>query len=331
MRSPARPAAPATRPTLKHAKARYARVRIEACAKLNLGVAVGPRRGDGFHDLATFFQSVSLADTLIVTPRRRGFELVVGYENAALRGGTRGRIKTPGGAQNLVLRAARLVAKRTGLAGGARFRLVKRIPIRSGLGGGSADGAAAIAALDVIYGLRLGRARRLALATELGSDVPFAITGGTALGLGRGEKLEPLELDREFRAVIAVPEWGVSTARAYAKIDRKKFGLTGWKAKLRFAKKQLAGRLKSDRALELGNTFERVLGRRRVSFGSLCERLRAAGVRSPALSGSGSAVFGFIEPGIPLAVVARAFEGSESLYAVHTRRRGLRVLSGRHS
>ena len=307
------------------------RIQVEACAKLNLGLAVGPRRTDGFHELATFFQSVSLVDTLIVTPRRSGFELVTAYEHAAFRGVARRRARVPGGAGNLVLRAARLVAGRTGLALGARFRLVKRIPVRAGLGGGSADGAAAIVALDSLYRLGLGRSGRLELAAELGSDVPFALSGGTALGLGRGERLEPLALDRAFRAVIAVPNWRVSTARAYAAIDRKKFGLTAWNAKLRFAKKQLAGRLKSSQALELGNTFERVLGRRRVDFVSLCERLRAAGVRSPALSGSGSAVFGIVEPGKPLSIVARAFEGSESLFAVHTRRRGLRFLSGGHS
>src|SRR5262249_23325215 len=148
----------------------------------NLGLAVGPSRPDGFHDLVTVFQSVSLADTLRVTRQARGFSLRVRFENAALRAGrARGRERVPRGAGNLVLRAARLFAERVGLDGGARFDLVKRIPSEAGLGGGSADAAAALRALEALSGRRLAPARRRALAAELGSDVPFAAFGGTAL------------------------------------------------------------------------------------------------------------------------------------------------------
>jgi 4-diphosphocytidyl-2-C-methyl-D-erythritol kinase len=311
-------------------KARASRpraVRIEAFAKLNLGLAVGPRRADGFHDLATIFQSVSLADTLVARRTRAGFTLRVRVENAAVRGPGAGRGAVPVGARNLVLRAARHVARASGVRGGVRFELTKRIPTRAGLGGGSADAAAAIAAMDLLYGLALGRSRRIELAAELGSDIPFAVFGGTALGLGRGEILTRRRLACPLRAVIAVPKWGISTARAFAEIDRKKFGLTRWAAKLRIASSQARSTVEISKALALGNTFEKVLGTRQADFRSLQARLRRAGGHRPAMSGSGSAVFALIERGTSYAAVARSFEGSESLYAVRGRSSGLRVVT----
>jgi 4-diphosphocytidyl-2-C-methyl-D-erythritol kinase len=299
----------------------------EARAKLNLCLAVGPRRTDGYHDLVTLFQSVSLSDTLVVEPRPRGFSLAVRSERSAVRNAkpkTR-EPRPPLGSGNLVLRAARLLSRRSGLEAGARFTLIKRIPMRAGLGGGSADAAAAIAGLSALYGLELSTPERLALALELGSDVPFAVLGGTALGAGRGERLEPLELARPFRGLIAVPQWRISTALAYEKMDRRKYFLTPWKAKLRSAQVLGRKRLRAEVWLNLGNSFEEVLGRRRADFLSLCERFREAGVNHVRMTGSGSAVFGVIEPGVSAERVAGRFSGSETLYIVRSTRTGLRL------
>lgn len=296
------------------------RVVIEARAKLNLGLAVGPRRRDGYHELATCFQSISLADTLIATRARRGFSLRVRGD------GPRAPRGVPAGADNLVLRAARLVAKSAALEGGAAFTLIKRIPIRAGLGGGSADAAAAIVAIERLYALELGAKTRLELAGQLGADVPFALGGGTALGLGRGDRLSPITLSRAFRAVIAVPRWGISTARAYAEIDRKKFGLTVWGAKLRFARSWKFRRVKPEQALDLGNTFELALGDRRAEFLSLRARLREAGLDRPMMTGSGSAMFGILAPGDSIARFERRFKGVERIHVVRSRRSGLRRL-----
>ena len=293
------------------------RVVVEARAKLNLGLAVGPRRRDGYHELATCYQSISLSDTLIAVRARRGFTLRMRCAR-----GTRSLQAVPRGADNLVLRAARLFAKQAGLEGGASFTLIKRIPARAGLGGGSADAAATILALERLYGLALGAEARLDLAGRLGADVPFAIRGGTALGLGRGEQMTQLSLARPFRAMIAVPTWGISTARAFAQIDRKKFGLTVWKAKLRFAGRLALGPVEPEQALGLGNTFELALGARTVDFQSLCARLRAAGLGSPTMTGSGSAVFGILAPGFPVARFARRFKGAEELFVVRSMRTG---------
>lgn len=297
-------------------------VRVDARAKLNLGLAVGPRRRDGYHEIATLFQSVSLADTLTVTPRRAGFTLGIAIDRASL--GLDSARSVPAGPDNSVLRAARLMGREFGVPGAA-FRLVKRIPTGAGMGGGSADAGAAIRGLARLYGIRVRRARRLELGGRLGSDVPFACLGGTALGLGRGERLRPVRLARPFRAVVAVPKWRVSTALAYREIDRGKYGLTAWAAKLRFA--QALGRdgVRLASGSRFGNTFELALGKRRADLESLRERLSAAGLQFPCLTGSGSAVFGIVRAGTTVRAAIARFEGSERLHVVRSTRSGARV------
>jgi 4-diphosphocytidyl-2-C-methyl-D-erythritol kinase len=302
-----------------------AAVRVEARAKLNLGLWIGPRRADRFHDLVTVFQSVSLADTLIAERRRSGFSLEVKTETAAVRGRpVLGRV--PAGPSNLVLRAAHAFVERTGLTGGARFRLIKRIPSGSGMGGGSADAAATLVALRALYRPGLDRKELLEMAAALGADVPFALHGGTAIGTGRGEHLTEVSADREFRAVIAIPRWRIATRDAYAAFDRLKNGLTGWRSNLRSAQRiAREGIITIERALSLGNSFEMTLGTRRDSFESLRSRLLDAGARHARLTGSGSAVFGVLEAGVPVKSVVARFRGPEAIYLVHSTRAGVRL------
>jgi 4-diphosphocytidyl-2-C-methyl-D-erythritol kinase len=303
------------------------RVRVTARAKLNLGLAVGPRRPDGFHELVTVFQSVSLADTLVAERLARGFRLEVRHEVAADRGTlpARTRAAVPAGPANLALRAARLAARYAGVTGGVRLTLTKRIPAQAGLGGGSADAAAALVAVFALYGVRVPLAVRLALGAELGSDVPFALLGGTALGAGRGERLRPIRPGLDFRAVIAVPAWRVSTARAFRAMDRSRYGLTAWKAKLRFGK--VTGRMELEPCdvVRLGNSFEDVLGARRPNFVDLRSRLREAGLLEPHMTGSGSAVFGVLGRRVSARTVLDRFAGNEALYVVRSARRGLDI------
>jgi len=308
-------------------------VRIEARAKLNLGLAVGPRREDGYHDLATVFQSVSLADSLVVTPRSRGFTLTIRYQDASVRrratdarrrrrlGAGPGRV--PAGRANLVLRAARLLAARHDLPGGAAFTLIKRIPAGSGMGGGSADAAAALIGLARLHGLKWSLRERLTIGAELGSDVPFALLGGTALGLGRGERLRRLRLAAPFRAVVAVPSRRVETAKAFRALERGKYGLTGWTRHLRFVEALGRKAVTPNNALRLGNAFERVLGRQRSGFLSLCARLRHAGAEEPHLTGSGSAVFGILPAKLTASRLVDRFAGDEAIYLVRSRGTGL--------
>jgi len=302
-------------------------VTVEARAKLNLGLAVGPRRADGFHDLVTVFQSVSLADTLVAERAARGFTLLVRHVHAELRGrvSPTSRRAVPAGGDNLVLRAARLVAERLALPGGARFTLYKRVPAQAGLGGGSADAAAAIAAMLALHGRRMWTKSGLEPALQLGSDVPFALQGGTRLGTGRGETLARLRLRDQFRAVIAVPEWRVSTGKAFQQLDRVRKRLTRWRHHLRFAVTVGRQRVEALALIRRGNEFEALLGRRRRDFDSLCARLRAAGLLEPRLTGSGSAVFAIVPSGASVRGIVARFRGDEPLFAVRSVGRGLRL------
>ena len=303
------------------------RVRVEARAKLNLGLAVGPRRPDGFHELATIFQSVTLADTLVAERRPHGFSLEIRHEEVAARGTLSGRTRgaVPAGPGNLALQGARLAVRYAGIEGGVHLRLTKRIPAQAGLGGGSADAAAALVAVFALYGVHVPLADRLALGAELGSDVPFALLGGTALGLGRGEQLTRLKPGRSFRVVIAVPRWRVPTAGAFRQIDRSRNGLTQWKGKLRFAKAAGDMGLWPHRALRLGNSFEEVLGARMPEFVDLRARLREAGLREPHMTGSGSAVFALFGPRVFARSFLDRFTGGETLYVVRSAGRGLGI------
>jgi 4-diphosphocytidyl-2-C-methyl-D-erythritol kinase len=303
------------------------RVRVEARAKLNLGLAVGPRRPDGFHELVTIFQSVTLADTLVAERRTRGFSLEVRHEEAAARGtlSARTRGTVPAGRGNLALRAARLAVRYAGITGGVHLHLTKRIPAQAGLGGGSVDAAAALVAVFALYGVQVRSADRLVLGAQLGADVPFALFGGTALGSGLGEQLTRLKPGRSFRAVIAVPRWRVPTAEAFRKLDRSRNGLTPWNSKPRFAKVAASMELWPYRALRLGNSFEEVLGTRMPDFADLCARLREAGVREPHMTGSGSAVFGLLEHRVFARSFFGRFKGNETLYVVRSARSGLGI------
>ena len=187
---------------------------VRAPAKINLELRVGGPRRDGFHELATVFHAVSLWDELEAEPAD-ALELVV--EGPAASG-------VPTGRRNLVLRAGELLAERTGTEAGARIRLHKQIPVAGGMAGGSADAAAALVACDALWQTGLTRAELAEVAAELGSDVPFALLGGTAIGVGRGERLTPALARGEYHWVIVESAAGLSTPAVYAETDRLRRG-----------------------------------------------------------------------------------------------------------
>jgi 4-diphosphocytidyl-2-C-methyl-D-erythritol kinase len=181
-----------------------------APAKINLQLSVGPRRPDGFHDLATIYHAVSLFDEVTVGAARRITVRVEG-EGAA---------EVPADRSNLAAAAARLLRKATGISGGAEILIRKRIPVAAGLAGGSADAAAALVACNRLWSAGLRAAELSELAAELGSDVPFSLAGGTAVGLGRGDRLTHALASGRYHWVLAVAEGGLSTADVYAECDR---------------------------------------------------------------------------------------------------------------
>jgi 4-diphosphocytidyl-2-C-methyl-D-erythritol kinase len=191
-------------------------VTARAPAKVNVHLAVGPLRPDGFHALRTVYLAVSLFDTVTAGPGD-GLSLTVSGEGA---GPATDADSVPSDRRNLVWRAAELLARAAGVPADATLEVAKAIPAAAGLAGGSADAAAALVALDALWGTRAAREELVQLAAELGSDVPFSLLGGIALGSGRGEQLSPVLARGQTHWVLGIARIGLSTPAVYAELDR---------------------------------------------------------------------------------------------------------------
>lgn len=190
-------------------------VTVRVPAKVNVQLAVAAARPDGFHDLANVFLAVGLHDEVTVTPAE---ELRVTCE-----GPDAGQV--PLDRTNLAARAALALAGRYGIEPAVHLHIAKDIPVAGGMAGGSADGAGALLACDTLWGTGASREELLDICAELGSDVPFSLVGGAALGTGRGEKLRPLDVGGTFSWVFAMAERGLSTPAVFREFDRLTEGL----------------------------------------------------------------------------------------------------------
>ncbi len=256
-------------------------VAVRAHAKINLDLRVLGMRADGFHELRTVFQAVSLHDTVECIPREGPFAIECDTAGVPLDG------------SNLVWRAADALwraLRRAGPARDAIVRLRKRIPLQAGLGGGSADAAAALVGLARAWGVPMRPTRLTDVAATLGSDVPFFLSGGTALGLGRGDEVYPLaDLPRHW-IVLLIPGFGVSTSDAY-----------GWYASERTLARasdrepQYVPGPWPSRAAQMINDLEAPIARRHPEIEQMKTALRRAGALAAAMSGSGSTVFGLFQ------------------------------------
>ena len=273
------------------------RARIRAYAKLNLGLRVLYKRPDGYHELRTVFQTISLADDLEIswTPARA----------------TRIEIEgTPEIPDNLADRAARLALDAMGKHGCVWLNLRKNIPSGAGLGGGSSDAAAVLLALPVLAGVRLPMEQLTSLGAKLGSDVPFFLYGGTALGLGRGEEVYPLPDMSAARALLVAPEVHSSTADAYRDLSAT---LTSAQLQNKLDSFQ-RGTWENSKS-SIINDFEDVVVARYPELAVIRERLRRAGATGVAMTGSGSAIFGIFDDSARLERAKRAFS-NERVFAV---------------
>ncbi|MGW3986812.1 4-(cytidine 5'-diphospho)-2-C-methyl-D-erythritol kinase [Streptomyces sp. NPDC004830] len=185
-------------------------VTVRVPAKVNVQLAVGAARPDGFHDLANVFLAVGLHDEITVAPAA---ELRVTCEGPDAD-------QVPLDRTNLAARAAIALAERYGRSPDVHVHIAKDIPVAGGMAGGSADGAGALLACDALWGTGASREELLDLCAELGSDVPFSLVGGAALGVGRGERLTPLEVGGSFHWVFAMAERGLSTPAVFREFDR---------------------------------------------------------------------------------------------------------------
>jgi 4-diphosphocytidyl-2-C-methyl-D-erythritol kinase len=185
-------------------------VRVRAPGKLNLFFEVGGVHDDGYHDVASAYQAVSLYEDVWASPSDEFTVAISGTVDVA---------GVPADDRNLAVRAARLVAQRIGYEGGVHLDIVKHVPVAGGMGGGSADAAAALVACDALWGAELGTAELHKLASRLGADVPFALMGGTAIGTGRGDQLSPALAKGRFDWVVVPSKAGLSTPEVYAHLD----------------------------------------------------------------------------------------------------------------
>lgn len=280
------------------------RVRARAHAKVNLDLRVLGTRPDGYHELRTVFQSIALHDTLLCVARPGPFTL---------------RCRTPGvplDSTNLVWRAAAVLWTAMGRQGDpADFSITlrKEIPLGAGLGGGSADAAAALLVLARAWGgapLALLRD----VAGTIGADVPYFLSGGTALGLGRGEEIYPLVDLPKHWIVVAQPPYGVSTAEAYAWYDEDR--AAGHREP---REPQILPVPWPTRAAQMINDLEPPVVRRHPEIGALKTLLREAGAVAAAMSGSGSAVFGLFRTQSAAARAVKAVSGTGGVRARLTR------------
>jgi 4-diphosphocytidyl-2-C-methyl-D-erythritol kinase len=256
------------------------RARVRALAKINLDLRVLGKRADGFHELRTVFQTISLADTLEIayTPGRK---TAISLEDDLQI------------ADNLVVRAARMAMEEMRATGRIEMRLTKRIPIGAGLGGGSSDAAAVLLALPVLAGRAMDLPKLRAIGERLGSDVPFFLLGGTAVGIGRGSELFPLPDGPAQRGIVVAPGIHVNTAQAYRDLSPR---LT---TELQQNKIVSFQSVTWDTSSLVGarNDFESVVFEQHGKLATLKKRLVRAGATVALMTGSGSALFGLFADG----------------------------------
>ncbi len=252
-------------------------VEYHAPAKINIGLEIVGRRDDGYHDLVTIFQTVGLYDTLTV---RQAGDMSMTATGLAV----------PTGETNLCLKAARAYFEATGEDAGCEIALHKTIPLGAGLGGGSSDAASTLRSLDKLFGYDVDLHE---IAAGIGSDVPFFLHGGTALGEGRGERLTPAQNPVSGYVVLAKPDIAVNTAHAYSLLTPEDYS-SGRQTRQLFAKLS-AGAVPVDEANLITNGFQNVIEKAYPPVRELRERMEATDAAVVLLSGSGSCVFGLYE------------------------------------
>ena len=262
------------------------RVTVPSFAKLNLDLRVLNKRTDGYHDLRTVFQTISLKDSLRIDfdfAKQTRIELDCSVEIA----------------DNLVVRAAKLALEQVKVKAYVRFQLKKRIPLGAGLGGGSSNAAAVLIALPALAGQRMKHETLLAWAETLGSDVPFFLHGGTALGIGRGTELYPLpDLPQHYVLVVSTGIH-VSTVEAYGALRRPVTNAltSAQESPILREFQAIAWALNSAplEQLPLKNDFEPAVFKTHPELAAVARKLLRLGGKPAMMTGSGSAVFGVFE------------------------------------
>lgn len=257
-------------------------INLRAFAKINLFLDVLGKRVDGFHDISSILQSISLADEITLSPDRF---LRLFCNDSSLANN-----------DNLALRAARVLREEYRAPGGAVIELTKKIPVGAGLGGGSADAAAVLIGLNRLWNLRLPQEELLRIGANLGADVPFCLMGGTALAQGKGEMLEPLQALPETAVLLYVPPYRVSTSWAYSELDRNGTHLEPRSNQLDQVLKAVERGDWSRVADNLANSFSTVILGRYPDLKRHRKAMLEESALGVGLSGSGPTLFGIRSP-----------------------------------
>lgn len=259
-------------------------VTVRVPGKINLELVVGPLREDGYHELATIYHAVGIYDYVTAT---EADDWSVQVSGATAEG-------VPANGKNLALKAAKRLARRFGVVGAVALTIDKNIPVAGGMAGGSADAAAALVACEALWELQLTRDELEPIAAELGSDVPFLLHGGTAIGSGRGERLAPVLARGELHWVLWVsPEAGLSTPEVYAECDRLR-AAAGEQVADPAPSGELMAALRTMQAAEVGAALRNDLQEAAISLRPVLREVLEAGTtlgaQGAVVSGSGPTV-----------------------------------------
>jgi 4-diphosphocytidyl-2-C-methyl-D-erythritol kinase len=249
---------------------------LSSFAKINLHLEVLGRRSDGFHEIFTIFQTISLFDEMAFEIRESGIELNCDSDSDDV----------PIDESNLILRAGKLLQNAFNVSRGASINLSKRIPIGGGLGGGSSNGAAALVGLSRLWDINASIERLSELAAKLGSDVPFFLIGATAIGKGRGEIIQPIDDFTLGPMIVVTPDVHVSTQHAYAALNLTNTPSNRILNVSRAADIQLA---------DLKNEFEKTVFADFPEIQRAKNKLIDLGATFAQMSGSGASVFGIFD------------------------------------
>lgn len=251
----------------------------DAYAKINIGLDIGTRKPDGYHPIASIFQSVGLCDTIILrtTDMENELSIIGTFDCPPLN--------------TTIAKAVAAIRKKSGILKGLHIEVTKRIPVMAGMGGGSADAAATLIAFDRLFDLHLNRDELVAISGKIGADVPFFLFGGAAIVTGIGEVIQPIKTRTDFGLLVIEPGFGVSTPDAYAELDKYRQG------RLDIAPVPTVGKWESEywgaiSSWSFKNSFEPILESEHPSYALLRRQLSASGAAFVSITGSGACMFG---------------------------------------
>ena len=252
------------------------RIILPSYAKINLGLILLGKREDGYHDICTVFQQIDLCDEMAF--QKTPFTTHVTSTDPTL----------PSEEENLAFQAFHCFQKKMGIQEGIKIHIKKNIPIGSGLGGGSSNAAITLTAANILWGKQLSKDELREMAVEIGSDVPFFLLGGTALGQGRGEILTPIQRSMDYWVVLVYPGINVSTSWAYGQV---RIALTKEKKLLKFSA-LFEGHTPQDWKEKLRNDLKSVVFQRYPALREIEEQFYKRDAFYASMSGSGSSVYG---------------------------------------